>query len=45
MPETSQKIFDPSGGTGGLVNGGDRGDSFLKIVILGVFGDISSDLS
>ena len=45
MPETSQKKFCPPGGPGGRVNGGSRGASFLKICILGIFGDISSNLS
>ena len=45
MPETSQtKILTP-GGPGGLVNRGQLGASFLKICILGIFGDISSNLS
>ena len=35
----------PPRGTGGQVNGGHRGASFLKICILGIFGDISSNLS
>ena len=35
----------PPGGTGGQVNGGHGGASFLKICILGIFGDISSNLS
>ena len=33
------------GGAGGQVKGGARGASFLKICILGIFGDISSNLS
>ena len=45
MPDTSQKFFWPPGGTGGTVNGTSRGASFLKICILGIFGDISSNLS
>ena len=36
----------PPGGTGGQVNWGHGGGaSFLKICILGIFGDISSNLS
>ena len=45
MPEASQKKIWPPGGPGGRVNGGSRGASFLKICILGIFGDISSNLS
>ena len=42
---TLPKVFCPPGGTGGTVNGTLRGDSFLKICIFGIFGDISSNLS
>ena len=45
MPETTPKFFWPPGGTGGQVNGGSKGASFLKICILCIFGDISSNLS
>ena len=45
LPETSQKIFEPQGGQArGRVNRGSRGASFPKICILGIFGDISSNL-
>ena len=43
-----QKIFDSKGGQGGEYLGGTvggRGASFLKICILDIFGDISSNLS
>ena len=45
MPETSQKNFWPPGGPGGQVIGGSWGASFLKIYIIGIFGDISSNLT
>ena len=35
----------PPGGPGGQVNGGHGGASFLKICILDIFGNISSNLS
>ena len=35
----------PPGGPGGQSKRGARGASFLKICILGIFGDISSNLS
>ena len=43
-----KNFFDPQGGQGGqggTVNRTSRGASFLKICILGIFGDISSNLS
>ena len=45
MSEASQNFFWSPGGPGGHVKGGSRGDSFLKICILGIFGDFSSNLS
>ena len=46
MPETSQKFFLTSrGARGASKRGGHKGDSFCKIYILGIFGDISSNLS
>ena len=49
MPKTSQNFFlTPRGAKGGEYSGGTvggRGASFLKICILGVFGDILSNLS
>ena len=42
MPETSPKNFCPQGDQG---NWGKLGASFLKICILGIFGDIPSNLS
>ena len=47
MPEASRKFLWPPGGPGGRVIGGtdSRGASFLKICILGIFGDIFSNLS